>query len=79
MLQNVWIVFLLYNIIVSGWTNAPTKKAYFLGLTQLLAEVKNSLWSLRLRSQLAEANQLDIYKRDRKLNLGPPRANPAGG
>lgn len=69
MLQNVWILFLLYNIIVSDWTKAPTKKVYFLGLTELLAKVKNSFWFLRLRIPTCLANQLVIYKRDQGLDL----------
>ena len=69
MLQNVWILFLLYIIIVSDWTKAPTKKAYFLGLTEPLAKVKNSLWFLRLRIPTCLANQLVIYKRDQGLEV----------
>lgn len=61
MLQNVCILFLLYNIIVSDWTKAPTKKAYFLGLTELLAKVKNSLWSLRLRIPTCQGKPVGLF------------------
>lgn len=80
MLQNVWILFLLYNIIVSDWTKAPTKKAYFLGITELLAKVKNSLWFFKVTNLNLPSKPIGYLQAWPKIRTSEqPKANPAGG